>query len=151
MKKLLWVLPFVAVGVVLLADAMSVTDGTNTMVLDPCQSVVKVYTPISQITSTQLVAGTSSKKIYICSVLLVASDAENVSFVSGTGTICATSTGAVIGSTTAANGMNDAANGGFVLGDGSAAVAAADTNAENLCLFQSGVGRVSGVVATATR
>jgi hypothetical protein len=113
---------------------------------DPCELNAKVYLPFSQATSAQLIPGTSSKKTYLCSVTLVAGDAENVSFVSGTGTVCATSIAAVIGSTTAANGLNLAANGGFAMGNGASALAAITANAANLCLLQSGTGRVSGVL-----
>lgn len=114
--------------------------------LEPCQAVAKTSVNISQTTSTQLFAGTSSKKTYICSIMLVAADAENVSLVAGTGSVCATGTSAVIGGTSAANGPNLAANGGFALGSGLATVASGTVNADNICLLQSASGRVAGVV-----
>ena len=123
-------------------------DGTNSILYDPCQTVAKTYTPISQTANTQLVAGTSAKKTYICSVLLIGADAENVSFVAGTGSVCATNTVAVIGGATAAAGPNMAANGGFSFGNGATALAATTVNADNLCLFQSGSGRIGGVMTT---
>lgn len=115
---------------------------------DPCALNAKVYTPISQTAGTQLITGTSSKKTYICSVVLVGSDAENVSLVAGTGTVCATNTVAVIGGASAATGPNLAANGGFTMGTGVAAIAATTVNADNLCLLQSGSGRVAGVMTS---
>lgn len=115
-------------------------------VLDPCQGNTKLFKPISQITNTQLVTGTSAKKLYICSLLVNTGDVENISFVEGTGSVCATSTLAVIGGTSAATGNNLSANGGYTLGNGAAAVAATAVNANNLCLFQSGTGLIAGVM-----
>lgn len=114
--------------------------------LDPCQSAAKISFPISQTTSTQLISGTASKKTYICSMMLTGADAENVSLVMGTGTVCATGVAAVIGNTTAANGVQLAANGGFALGSGIATIANGVTNADNVCLLQSGSGRIGGVL-----
>lgn len=115
-------------------------------VADPCRLSTKIFKTFSQITSTQLVTGTASKKIYVCSILLVNAGAENVSLIAGTGTVCATSSVAVIGGTTAATGPNLAANGGFALGNGDAAVAATTVNADNLCLLQSSTSRIAGVL-----
>lgn len=127
---------------------MKVTDGTNSVVVDPCAGNAKVYTPISQTTGTRLIVGTSAKKIYVCSIVLVGADAENVSLVAGTGSVCATSTVAVIGGTTAAAGPNLAANGGFSAGNGASSIAATTVNADDLCLFQSASGRVAGVMTS---
>jgi hypothetical protein len=118
---------------------------------DPCQTEAKVYTPISQATGTKLITGTSSKKTYICGVTVVTADAENISFVSGTGSVCGTNTAAVIGSTTAAAGPNLAANGGFVLNNGDRAWAITAVNADDLCLFQSASGRIAGVLVSVVR
>lgn len=125
-------------------------NGTSNVRLrgDPCELNAKVYTPISQTTGTQIVTGSASKKTYLCSVVLVGADAENISFVAGTGTVCATSTVAVIGGASAAAGLNLAANGGFSAGNGVSSIAATTVNADNLCLLQSGSGRVSGVITS---
>lgn len=122
-------------------------DGTNTQLLDPCQSATKLYQTISQTANTQLFAGTSAKKTYVCHIMVVGADAENISLVAGTGSVCATNTVAVIGATTAANGPNLSANGGFSIGMGGFSVAASTVNADNICLFQSGSGRVAGVMS----
>lgn len=124
----------------------SVMYGTTAAIGDPCRTNAKVYVPISQTANTQLLAGTSAKKTYICHIIVVAADAENISLVSGTGSVCATSTAAVIGSTTAAAGPNLSANGGFSIGTGVGSVAVSAVNADNVCLFQSGSGRVAGVM-----
>lgn len=116
------------------------------MTADPCQTVAKASVAISQTANTKLFSQTSAKKNYICSIMMVGADAENVSLVEGTGSTCGTSTAAIIGGTTAATGPNLAANGGFSLGNGIAAVAAGANNNFDVCLLQSGSGRVAGVL-----
>lgn len=118
---------------------------------NPCLTGTISYIPISQATSTQVASlGGSSKKNYICAINLVGADAENISVVEGTGTVCATTTAAIIGGTTAANGWNFAANSGISQGNGAAPVAAgALTSLNNVCVFQSGTGRVAGSIVLA--
>ena len=122
------------------------TDGTNFEQVDPCKGQTKSYLSISETANTQLVAGTTSKKIYVCSIHVVTATAQNIALVEGTGSTCATGTAGVqgFGGSTAATGWNFAANGGISYGDGSAALGAEGTAADNLCLFQSGSGQVSG-------
>lgn len=129
------------------------TDGTNSAIIDPCVSsgAALFRIALSQTASGVVKSGTSSKRTYICSVMLVSADGENISFVSGSGSACGTSTVADIGATTAANGMNLAANGGFVLSPGAAAWAQTTVNADDLCLLQSGSGRISGVMTVAVQ
>jgi len=128
---------------------VKITDGTNTLVVDPCKAQTKLYVSINQTANTQLVAGTASKKIYICSIHVVVAIATNAALVEGTGSVCATGTAGVsgFGGATAATGWNFAANGGIALGNGDAAVGAEGTNADNLCLFNSGSGQVSGGIS----
>lgn len=116
------------------------------LVIDPCQGNAKSYMPISQTANTQLFAGMSAKKTYVCHFFIVGADAENTSLVSGTGSVCATNIAPMIGSTTAAAGPNSGANGGYSIGNGGYAVAISAANADNVCLLQSGSGRVSGVM-----
>ena len=104
---------------------------------------------IAQTAGEQLLAGVSGRKIYICSMNLVTATAQNIAIVSGTGTVCATGTTRVSGSSggsTAATGWNLAANGGIVLGAGANGGKVAETlnAADNLCLLQSGSGQISG-------
>jgi hypothetical protein len=115
---------------------------------DPCTTLAKTPVPISQTANTKLVTKVSAKKTYICSIMVVAADAENVSLVEGTQTTnpCDTSTAAIIGGTTAAAGPNLAANGGWTLGAGGFSVAFGANNNFDVCLFQSGSGRVAGVL-----
>jgi len=117
--------------------------------LDPCKGLTKLYASISQTGNTQLVAGTSSKKIYVCSIHVVAAAATNVAVVEGTGSVCATGTAGVsgFGGATAATGWNFAANGGIALGNGDSSLGAEGTSGDNLCIFNSGSGQVSGGIS----
>jgi hypothetical protein len=128
---------------------VKITDGTNTLVVDPCKGQTKLYVSINQTANTQLVAGTASKKIYICSIHVVVAVATSVALVEGTGSVCATGTAGVsgFGGATAATGWNFAVNGGIVVGNGDAAVGAEGASADNLCLFNSGSGQVSGGIS----
>jgi hypothetical protein len=130
-------------------QAVKIFDGTNTLVVDPCQAQTKLFVSINQTANAQLVAGTASKKIYICSIHVVVAAATNVALVEGTGAVCATGTAGVsgFGGATAATGWNFMANGGIALGNGNASVGAEGTNADNLCLFNSGSGQVSGGIS----
>jgi hypothetical protein len=116
---------------------------TDSPVANP---VCTSFIALSQTAGTKVVAGVSGKKIYICSILIVANAAETVSLIEGTGTVCATGGTAIYGSTTAANGMSFAANGGF-------AQAAArpflvtSTNTDDLCVIQNGSSRVTGGIS----
>jgi hypothetical protein len=128
---------------------VKITDGTNNLVVDPCKGQTKLYISINQPANTHLVAGTASKKIYICSIHMVVAVATSAALVEGTGSVCATGTAGVsgFGGATAATGWNFAANGGIALGNGGAAVGAEGTSADNLCLFNSGSGQVSGGIS----
>lgn len=112
---------------------------------DPCTSGTKVFLPISQATSTQLLTGTASNRTYVCSIVVTQPSASTQTFslVNGTGTVCATSTAAMMGATTAANGMQLP----FSHGSGSASVAKSTVNADNVCLLQSSTDRIAGVLS----
>lgn len=124
-------------------------DGTNTMLVDPCKGQTKLYASINQTANTQLVTGTASKKIYVCSIHLVVAAATNVALVEGTGSVCGTGTAGVsgFGGATAATGWNFAANGGVAFGNGDSSLGAEGTSGDNLCVFNSGSGQVSGGVS----
>jgi hypothetical protein len=126
-----------------------ITDGTNFLAVDPCKAQVKLYASINQTANTQLVAGTASKKIYVCSIHVVAAAAANVAVVEGTGSVCGTSTAGVngFGGATAATGWNFAGNGGIALGNGDSSLGAEGTSGDNLCIYNSGSGQVSGGIS----
>jgi hypothetical protein len=128
---------------------VKITDGTNTVVVDPCKGQTKLFVSINQTANAQLASGTSSKKIYICSIHVVVAAATNVALVEGTGSVCATGTAGVsgFGGAAAATGWNFAANGGIALGNGDSSLGAEGTAADNLCVYNSGSGQVSGGVS----
>jgi hypothetical protein len=105
------------------------------------------WTAISQTTGTQIITGTSAKKTYICSINIVSATAQNIALVGGTGSVCATSTHAIAGGTTAATGWNFAANGGLTQGSGIGVIMQAGTAADNLCLLMSSTGQLSGTIS----
>ena len=59
-------------------QGFKITDGNNFLVVDPCKAQTKSYASISQTASAQLVAGTASKKIYVCSIHVVVAAATNL-------------------------------------------------------------------------
>lgn len=106
------------------------------------------YAAISQTADTAVITATASQYVYICSIILVAGAAEVVSIWEGTGTACGTSSAAMLGSTTEANGLSVAANGGFSAVNGLPFLRTASTNVD-VCVRQSGSNRVSGVITYA--
>jgi len=130
-------------------QGFKITDGVNLFVVDPCKAAAKLYASINQTGNTQLVAGTAAKKIYVCSIHVVAAAATNVAVVEGTGTACGTGTAGVsgFGGATAATGWNFAGNGGIALGNGDSSLGAESSSGDNLCIFNSGSGQVSGGIS----
>lgn len=112
---------------------------------DPCiTGTGKGNVAISQTASTQLVKGQSGLRVYVCAARVIAGTAEIVSFIEGTGAVCATGTAAVSGSTTAANGESYAANGGFSAGVGLGTIMLTTKPGDDLCLQQSTSNRLAG-------
>lgn len=93
-----------------------------------------------------IVALSGSTVIYICSISAVADTAIKLNFIDGTGGSCASAQHAIWGSTTAANGMSLAANGGFAEGSGNGTVGQT-TAASAFCLLQSGTSLVAGNIS----
>jgi hypothetical protein len=107
---------------------------------DPCSQIAKTNVNISQNASTQIIAGTSAKKTYICSAILLTdngvANAGQLSLVEGTGTVCASATGAIIGGTT--SGMNLSPSSGFAQGTGlGTVIPVLSASADNVCLLGS--------------
>jgi len=130
-------------------EGFKITDGINFLVVDPCMGSPKLFASINQTGNAQIVAGTGSEKIYVCSIHVVAAVATDVAVVEGTGTVCVTSTTGVsgFGGATAATGWNFAANGGIVLGNGDSSLGVEVNSGDNLCIFNSGSGQVSGGIS----
>ena len=120
--------------------------GGTAVVADPCQANAKLTAPISQTSSGTVITGTSAKKNYVCSVALFASAAMQLSLVEYSGTCTGGTPVALLGSTTAANGIPLAANGGIAFGSGVASVMNGSTNAYNVCLLQNGTGTAAGTI-----
>jgi len=125
----------------------------SALVANPCQTATTNYLPISEATSslTTIITGTTSLHTYVCSIFLISATAQNINLISATGTNCGTTIhGSLFGTNTssaaAANGANLAANGGFTLGNGAAAVMRDNTAADNICYSSSGSGQVSGSI-----
>jgi hypothetical protein len=128
-----------------------VTDATNTAIVDACASVVKTTDPFSVTADAVLIAAASNKKNYICSIVVVASAAEIVGIVEGTGSTCGTNTTAIAGSTTDANSMSFGANGGFAAVGGIATTLAGKGTNVDTCIRLSGSNRVAGWVTYVQR
>jgi hypothetical protein len=143
---LLWVLICCLAAAAFAQQSVKTTDGTNTVIVDPCLGQTKSYISFSQTANTKIVSGTSSKKIYVCSINVVTATAQNIAIVEGTGSTCGSGTAGVtgFGGATAATGWNFQANGGISYGNGASSIGAEGTAADDFCVFQSGSGQVSG-------
>lgn len=133
---------------------VAITDANaNVALVDPCQSGAKTYTPINIITAanTKIVAGTASKKTYICGLFLYPGAADNIAIIEGSGTNCGTSPLGLIGGNTAATGIIATAQAGFVLPTTGYAHAASTVNANDFCLITSAGVQLSGVAVTTVR
>jgi hypothetical protein len=114
---------------------------------DPCSLLATTTTAISvNVARTVIIPASSGKKNYICSYSLVAGAAEISNIVEGTGTTCQTGPAALLGSTTAANGLSFAINGGIAEGNGAASILVGKTANVDTCLVNASTGRVSGKV-----
>ena len=114
---------------------------------DPCTFGTKSNYALSTNATalTQIIAASGSTKVYICSIAVVAAGASAFNLNYGTGSNCGTGTAALVGSTTAANGMSFAANGGLTLGNGSGTVAVTPAS-QAVCTVQSNAVYESGVI-----
>jgi hypothetical protein len=133
-----------AITVKAASTAPATTDTAQVVGIAPnpspeCTGVVS----INQTASAQLVTGVAAQKIYVCSIVIVSAAAQNVSLVEGTGATCAVGTAGLIGG--AAASMSLAVNGG-VSSVASRPWMKSITAADNICLLQSGVGNISGVL-----
>jgi len=109
---------------------------------DPCSALATTTVPISATADAVLITATASKRNIICGGVIVANAAEIVSIWEGTGSTCGTSSAAVMGSTTEANGLSLAANGGFIIPN---RVRGLSANVDT-CLRISGTSRVTGYI-----
>lgn len=130
-------------------NKVSVAYGTTALIADPCQANTPTIKPISitTATTTNIVTGTSAKKLYVCYLFLKTTAANNVAVISGTtGATCGANTAALVGGTTAANGLNDAANDGQAFGNGVSSVMQVLTNNDDICIITSASTPLAGVI-----
>jgi hypothetical protein len=107
---------------------------------DLCTQLTKVNAAFGTAgaTNIQLVAGVAAKKVYICSLSLISGAPASFSVIEGTGAACITANEfAIVGSTTAANGMPLPSNGGLTLGNGGATIGVTSTAANGVCILSS--------------
>lgn len=109
-------------------------------------TVCDSFTTVSLTANTQLISGTASQHVRICSINLVAAAATNVALVSGTGTVCATGIAGIAGGSTASTGWNFAANGGIAQGSGLGVIMRTAASGDNVCLLVSAANQISGVI-----
>lgn len=119
--------------------------------VDPCSSETKITAPFSLTARGVIIAAAASKKNYICGIVVVAGAAEIFNLVEGTGTTCQTSTAAIVGSTTAANGLSFAINGGMSVNAGNSTVIAGTGTNVDTCIMPSSTGRLAGFVTYVQR
>jgi hypothetical protein len=114
---------------------------------DPCQAQTHVYKPlaIATGTTTNIITGTSAKKLYICQIVLTTGIANNVTVIEGTtGATCGAGTARIYGGTTTGTGFVFGANGGVSIGNGGYAVGQTATNANDICIITSAAGPLAG-------
>ena len=134
------------------AQAVILTNSTTgaaidiSPVVDPCAVLAHTTTPVSQTTRTVVIAAVSAKKNYVCGIDIVAAAAEVFNLIEGTGTTCQTGSAAIVGSTTAANGMSFAANGGYAKGNGSGTIYWGKTANVDTCIVPSSTNRLAGSI-----
>lgn len=124
--------------------------GGTAVVADPCVTSAKSYTSINLTSTAALVVatGTTGKLVYVCDFLVQPAVAANVALIEGTGGTCSGGTTAgVVGGTTAATGLNFAANGGLAQGNGAAAIWATHNTGNSLCILSSTTSQISGHMA----
>lgn len=101
---------------------------------NPCATDALTQLPINQAGSAQLVAASAGEKIYVCGGMLSTAADETVTFIEGTGTVCATSTNDLSGDISLPADGN-----GFIINR-----LQTNTASDALCLEQAGSVSVDG-------
>lgn len=105
------------------------------------------WAPLNTTANVQIITGSGSNFIYVCSISLVSATAQNIALVEGTGSTCGTNTAGMAGGATAATGWNLPINGIISFGSGTGAVAHSAVAGDNVCLLTSSTGQISGVIS----
>ena len=140
-------------GSALAANAIPVcgTDGTNCRLpfYDPCMQTAWTRYVVNITSNTQMVAGSSSKKVYICDVFFPPQpNAVNMNIVESatSNNACATSpTGMIGGTGTTTTSSNIVVSGGMIHAFGGQAFAVTATAADAVCILASA--QLIGVVS----
>jgi hypothetical protein len=127
---------------------MEYTFFANTSSSDPCITAPRTTQPINTTASAQIITGTAATNVYVCSILVFVSAADNVALVEGTGATCGTGTLGLSGGATAATGWNMTANESVQMtGPGTFTITA--LRGDNVCLLVSSAAQVSGTITYA--
>jgi hypothetical protein len=119
----------------------------HTQSADPCVNAPKqnVGFGTASATNVQVVAPQAGHRVYICSLSLLTASAAVFNVIEGTGAACITANqAAIIGSTTAANGMALVANGGLTYGNGDGTVGSTSFVGNGVCILTSGAVQFGG-------
>ncbi len=119
------------------------TGGTATGIIQGTTSAAITSTAAA---TTQIIAGSNNKAIYVTNLFLVVSGAGTVNFISGSGSTCGTSTAYLTGQS--GHPMSFAANGGIVVPGLSFIIPSASTGL-GLCIVTTGSVDTSGSVTYA--
>lgn len=130
----------------LLVDAPSNSALYAAVTADPCAGAKTNFSfGSSSASNIQLVAPVAAQQVYICSLSYRVGAPVAVNFIGGTGAACTTSNEeAIIGSTTAANGMLDAANSGEAWGSGAGYIMRTTTAGNGVCILLASAQAVAG-------
>lgn len=108
--------------------------------MSPCSALAHTQVSISVAADTAVISASASNRNYICSGMIFANTAEVIDIWEGTGSACGTSSAAIIGSTTEANGISLTANQGFIIPQ---PIRGLSTNVDT-CIRIVGTSRVAG-------
>jgi hypothetical protein len=131
------------------------TSGADTTGLMAAITVCNEHAPVDIVTATTtlIITGVANRHVRICSVRLISAGANNVVFIAGTGATCGTSTAGMDGGTTAAEGANLAANGGWTEGSGIGQIMSTNftggATGDSVCIVTSAAVQLSGRVSYA--
>jgi hypothetical protein len=117
--------------------------------VDPCSSVAKTTVVINQTATsgTNVASASASNKTYICSLVLNANGGANVfSIVEDDTSGCGSPTAALVGSTTASEGISVSQYSGWSSSGGGNTIVAGGTANRYVCVIQSSANRLSGYV-----
>lgn len=114
---------------------------------DPCLAGAKTTAAFSQTSVANIITASASNKNYICSILINANGgAEIFNVVEDDTSGCGSPTAALVGSTTAANGVSVAQLSGWSASGGGGTLLAGLATNRYTCITQSGSNRISGYI-----